>query len=147
MKKKLFFFINLFFAFFVIQVLENSEFLTWVYMIGFGYLDRLPRKEEIYANFHKDRPSFSGITQEIQDGFKMFLSINSVFIRKFDFFPENNKFEWKKVKQCISQTKNIESTNNWTVVMPPVFEVSTFKLILKHVCAHNFLWDLHNTRF
>ena len=34
-------------------------------MIGFGYLDRLPRKEEIYANFHKDRPSFSGITQEI----------------------------------------------------------------------------------
>ena len=26
--------------------------------------------------------------------------------------------------------------------MPPVFEVSTFKLILKHVCADNFLWDL-----
>ena len=23
--------------------------------------------------------------------------------------------------------------------MPPVFEVSTFKLILQHVCAHNFL--------
>ena len=31
--------------------------------------------------------------------------------------------------------------------MPPVFEVSTFKLILKHVFANNFLGDLHNTRF
>ena len=31
--------------------------------------------------------------------------------------------------------------------MPPVFEVSTFKLILKHVCADNFLWDLQNTWF
>ena len=53
----------------------------------------------------------------------------------------------KKFKQYISQTKNIESTNNLRVVMPPVFEVSAFKLILKYVCANNFLWDLHNKRF
>ena len=53
----------------------------------------------------------------------------------------------KKFKHYISQTKNIESTNNLRVVMPPVFEVSAFKLILKHVRAHNFLWDLYDTRF
>ena len=41
----------------------------------------------------------------------------------------------KKVKHYISQTKNIESTNNLTVVMPPVFEVSAFKLILKYIFA------------
>ena len=54
----------------------------------------------------------------------------------------------KKVKHYISQTKNIESTSNLTVVMPPVFEVSAFKLILKYIFADlNFLWDLHNIRF
>ena len=54
----------------------------------------------------------------------------------------------KKVKHYISQTENIESTNNLTVVMPPVFEVSAFKLILKYIFADlNFLWDLHNIRF
>ena len=31
--------------------------------------------------------------------------------------------------------------------MPPVLEVSTFKLILKRVCSDNFLWDLQNTQF
>ena len=31
--------------------------------------------------------------------------------------------------------------------MPPAFEVSTFKLTIQHVCAKNFLLDLHNTRF
>ena len=31
--------------------------------------------------------------------------------------------------------------------MPPAFEVSTFKLIIQHVFAKNFLLDLHNTRF
>ena len=54
----------------------------------------------------------------------------------------------KKVKHYISQTKNIESTNNLTVVMPPVFEASAFKLILKYIFTDlNFLWDLHNIRF
>ena len=43
--------------------------------------------------------------------------------------------------------KNIESTYNLMVVMPPVFEVSTFKLILKFIIANYFLWHMHSTRF
>ena len=39
-KKYSFSSINLFFAFFIIQVLENSKFHIRVYMIVFGYLDR-----------------------------------------------------------------------------------------------------------
>ena len=45
----------------------------------------------------------------------------------------------KKAKHYISKTINIENTDNLTVVVPPVFEVSVFKLILKQVCANNFL--------
>ena len=45
----------------------------------------------------------------------------------------------KKAKHYISKTKNNENTDNLTVAVPPVFEVSAFKLILKQVCANNFL--------
>ena len=31
--------------------------------------------------------------------------------------------------------------------MPPVFEVSNSKLIIEHVCANNFLLNLHNAQF
>ena len=44
----------------------------------------------------------------------------------------------KKVKHYISQTKNIESTNNLTVVMALVFEMSSFKRILK-ICLREWL--------
>ena len=54
----------------------------------------------------------------------------------------------KTVKHYISKIKNIENTNNLTVILPPVFEVSAFKLTLKYIFANlNFLWDLHNIRF
>ena len=46
-------------------------------------------------------------------GFKIFLSINSVYIRKFDFFKEIVNF--KNVKHDISQTRNIETIGNLTV--------------------------------
>ena len=52
----------------------------------------------------------------------------------------------KKVKHYISHTKNIESINNLTVVMALVFEMSSFKRILKYVCANDSHRDLHNTR-
>ena len=42
LRKKKFFLNKPFFAFFIIQVFENSDFPTWVYTISFGYLDRLP---------------------------------------------------------------------------------------------------------
>ena len=77
-------------------------------------------------------------------GFKTFLSIytlgNSNFSRKM---VNSNE----KSQTLYFSNKNIESTYNLTVVMPPVFEVSTFKLILKCIFANNFLWHLHNTRF
>ena len=77
-------------------------------------------------------------------GFKTFLTIytlgNSNFSRKM---VNSNE----KSQTLYFSNKNIESTYNLTVVMPPVFEVSTFKLILKCIFANNFLWHLHNTRF
>ena len=86
--KKIIFLYKTFFTFFMIQVLENSEFLTRVYM-----------------------------------HWEIRLKLNSN----------------KKAKHYISKTKNNENTDNLTVVVPPVFEVSAFKLILKQVCANNFL--------
>ena len=69
-------------------------------------------------------------------GFKTFLSIytlgNSNFSRKM---VNSNE----KSQTLYFSNKNFESTYNLTVVMPPVFEVSTFKLILKCIFANNFL--------
>ena len=86
--KKIIFLYKTFFTFFIIQVLENSEFFTRVYM-----------------------------------HWEIRLKLNSN----------------RKAKYYISKTKNIENTDNLTVVVPPVFEVSAFKLILKQVCANTFL--------
>ena len=86
--KKIIFLYKTFFTFFMIQVLENSEFLTRVYM-----------------------------------DWEIRLKLNSN----------------KKAKHYISKTKNNENTDNLTVAVPPAFEVSAFKLILKQVCANNFL--------
>ena len=67
----------------------------------------------------------SGITQEIH------IRVQDVSI---DIYISNEK------SQALSfSNKNIGSTYNLTVVMPPVFEVSTFKLILKCIFANNFL--------
>ena len=65
---KIIFIYYTFLAFFIIQVLGNSEFLTRVYMIAFGYLGLASRMRFIYR-------------------FKMFLSMNLEYIGKFDFFP------------------------------------------------------------
>ena len=69
-------------------------------------------------------------------GFKTFLSIytlgNSNFSRKM---VNSNE----KSQTLYFSNKNIESTYNLTVVMPPVYEVSTFKLILKCIFAFYFL--------
>ena len=69
-------------------------------------------------------------------GFKMFLSMytlgNSAFSRKM---VNSNE----KSQALYFSNRNIESTYNLTVAMPPVFEVSTFKLILKFIIANNFL--------
>ena len=72
-------------------------------------------------------------------GFKMLLSINSVYIGKFDF--STGIMNSNKQSQTLSFS-NLKYRNHKKFngrQMPPVFEVSTFKLILKHVCADNFL--------
>ena len=72
-------------------------------------------------------------------GFKMFLSINSVCIGKFDF--STGIVNSSKQSQTLSFL-NLKYRNNKKFNgrrMPPVLKVSTFKLILKHVCSDNFL--------
>ena len=56
-KKNSFFLMNLFFSFFIIQVLENSDFSYLSLHDRLCYLDQLSWKEEIYANFHWDKTS------------------------------------------------------------------------------------------
>ena len=73
--------------------------------------------------------------------FKIFLPINSVYIRKFDVLQEiinSNKNSQKLSFSNQGQDARCQ--------MPPVFEVNAFKLILKCVFAHNFPGDLQNTR-
>ena len=71
-------------------------------------------------------------------------------ITLFSLFFIFSRREQIKIK---SQTLYFSNQKYWNYQqfngrqMPPVFEVSTFKLILKHVFACNFLWDLHNKRF
>ena len=68
--------------------------------------------------------------------FKIFLPINSVYIRKFDV-----------LKEIINSNKNSQKLSfsnqgqDARCQMPPVFEVNAFKLILKCVFAHNFPGD------
>ena len=78
---------------------------------------------------------------------KMFLSINSVYIGKFDFFQEIVNLDLKCPTQYFPNQKYRDNRQFDGRQMPPVFEVSTFKLIIEHVCAYNFLLDLHNARF
>ena len=72
-------------------------------------------------------------------------------IKLFSLFLIFSRREQIKIKK--SQTLYFSNQNyrNYQQFngrqMPPVFEVSNFKLILKHVFANNFLWDLHNKRF
>ena len=68
--------------------------------------------------------------------FKIFLPINSVYIRKFDVLQEiinSNKNSQKLSFSNQGQDARCQ--------MPPVFEVNAFKLILKYVFAHNFPGD------
>ena len=69
----------------------------------------------------------------------MFLSMNLVYIGEFDFFQERVNENEKSQTLYFSNQKyrNYQQFNGRQ--MPPVFEVSNFKLILKHVFAYNFL--------
>ena len=68
-------------------------------------------------------------------GFKTFLSIYTLGNSNFSRNMVNSN---EKSQTLYFSNKNIESTYNLTVVMPPVFEVSAFKLILKCIFANNF---------
>ena len=79
----------------------------------------------------------SGITQQIQIRVQD-VSIDELSIHwEIRLFPGNSKLNKKSHTLYFSKYRNYQQLNGRK--MPPVFEVSNFKLILKHVFANNFL--------
>ena len=84
--KKFIFLHKPFFSFFIIQVLVRF-FLLEFYTIASGYLDHHRKRKFMLISIETRHRCLASRSRFIH-GFKMFLSINSVYIGIFDFFQE-----------------------------------------------------------